>query len=207
MMNDLQLFELWQRGNLDAGNELFRRHFRSLYRFFANKVHDDADELIQDTFLACVSSRDRFGKRSSFRTYLFTIARNKLYTYLKRRRRDRAKLDFSQTSLMDMGITPTGRLARNGRLHVLLQALRSLPIEQQVLLELYYWEELSGAELAESLDISADSVKARLYRARNALRRQLAQLETADFEARALSDLDSWARNVRDDGMLMSPPG
>jgi RNA polymerase sigma factor (sigma-70 family) len=198
MADDLQLFELWQRGDRSAGNSLFGRHFKGLYRFFANKVQDDIDELIQETFLACVSSRDRFRKKSSFRTYLFTIARNELYTYLQRRKRSQDLLDFGVTSLMDMGISPTGRFDHNHRNNLLLQALRSLPLEQQVLLELYYWEEMSTAELAETLDIAIDAVKARLFRARNTLRKNLKNLAgDTGFQYQELNDLDSWARAIK----------
>ena len=152
--DDRALFDQWQKGDPRAGNTLLKRHFHGLYRFFGNKVEDDLDELVQSTFLRCLRGKDGFRRESSFRTYLFTIARNVLYDHLKQRKRSQDKLDFGVTSVADMGISPPSRLARNRDHHLLLQALRSLPVEQQVLLELYYWEELSVAELSEILEIA-----------------------------------------------------
>jgi RNA polymerase sigma-70 factor (ECF subfamily) len=77
---DLGLLEKWCTGDSNAGQELFTRHFADIYRFFEHKVGPDADDLAQQTFMACVSSRDRFRRRSTFRTYLFAIARNQLYS-------------------------------------------------------------------------------------------------------------------------------
>jgi RNA polymerase sigma-70 factor (ECF subfamily) len=77
-----------------------------------------------------------------------------------------------------------------------------------VLLELYYWEEMSHAELAESYEITPASVRARLYRARNALRKQLQadaeQTGAASFRMGELDDLDSWARQVQAHSPLAS---
>ena len=76
-MDDLELLNAWRAGDAAAGRGLFQRYFPQLYRFFANKV-DDPDELVQQTFLAIVKARSQFEGRSSFRTYLFTVARHEL---------------------------------------------------------------------------------------------------------------------------------
>jgi RNA polymerase sigma factor (sigma-70 family) len=82
---DLELLASWRDGDTKAGNALFDRYFDALFRFFRNKVQEGAEDLVQQTFLALVQSRDRFRGDSSFRTYLFTAARSKLYNYLERR--------------------------------------------------------------------------------------------------------------------------
>jgi RNA polymerase sigma factor (sigma-70 family) len=201
---DLELLDRWCAGERHAGNELFQRHFDSVCRFFQNKLDRDFDELVQATFLACVRSRDQFRRQSSFRTYLFTIARHELYGYLRRRRRDH-NVDFGVTSVADIETTARGLLDRHKEHERLLHALRALPVEQQLVLELHYWEDLSPTELAEVLDIPAATARTRLFRARQALR---AQMETAtETQAgqpapmhRSIEDLDAWARAVRDLG-------
>ncbi|MEO7731753.1 MAG: sigma-70 family RNA polymerase sigma factor, partial [Kofleriaceae bacterium] len=80
---DLQLVDAWRGGDGEAGQALFQRHFDSIYGFFETKCEADADELVQSTFLACLRARDQFRKESSFRTYLFTIARHELYRVLR----------------------------------------------------------------------------------------------------------------------------
>ena len=84
----------------------------------------DADELTQATFLACVTSKDRFRGDSSFRTYLFTIARNELYRVLRNRQRKGAQVDFGLSSIAELVSTPGTRLARNQEHRQLVEALR-----------------------------------------------------------------------------------
>ncbi|HMG52097.1 MAG TPA: sigma-70 family RNA polymerase sigma factor, partial [Kofleriaceae bacterium] len=83
--DDLTLLDLWCAGDRAAGSELFRRHFEAVYRFFEHKTDGDLDDLVQETFLACTRSRDAFQRKSSFRTYLFSIARHMLFAYWRRR--------------------------------------------------------------------------------------------------------------------------
>ena len=90
---DITLLDQWRSGNAEAGEALFERHFDSIYGFFETKCEADADELVQSTFLACVRARDQFRNESSFRTYLFTIARHELYRVLRGRQRDGARLE------------------------------------------------------------------------------------------------------------------
>jgi RNA polymerase sigma factor (sigma-70 family) len=203
---DLELLDRWCAGDRRAGNELFQRHFDSVCRFFQNKLDRDFDELVQTTFLACVRSREQFRRQSSFRTYLFTIARHELYAHLRRRRRDQQNLDFGVTSIADLEPTARSLIDRNKEHERLLRALRALPVEQQVLLELHYWEDMSPTELAEVLDIPAVTARTRLYRARQALRERMDALEGAPAPLhRSVEDLDAWARAVRDLGHVPPP--
>lgn len=198
--NDLRLLQRWRAGDNRAGNELFKRHFDSIWRFFDNKIDGDVDELVQGTFLACVKSRDAFRAQSSFRTYLFAIARNELYRFLRKRRRDADALDFGVTSLAHLGTTPQSYIARNEAHQRLLQALYQLPVEQQVLLELHYWEEMTPTLLAEVFDIPPSTARSRLMRARQALRAVMDQQEKKGDVPDYSSDdsLDAWARSLRD---------
>ena len=60
-----------------AGEALYRKYFRPLYRFFRAKVPDDYEDLIQTTMLECVRSRDRFRGDAPFRAFLFGVARHR----------------------------------------------------------------------------------------------------------------------------------
>lgn len=167
---DFELLETWRNGDAAAGNELFARHFRSLARFFFNKVdEDEVEDLIQRTFLACVESRDNFRQQSSFRTYLFAVARNELLMHF-RRARGRQKVDLSSESVMALGTSPSRAVVRAQEQQRLLTALRELTADQQTLIELHYWEGLGGPELAEVFGIDPTTVRTRLHRTRRALR-------------------------------------
>jgi RNA polymerase sigma factor (sigma-70 family) len=169
---DLQLMEQWRGGDASAGQALFAKHFESVYRFFAHKVGADADELVQQTFTGCLIARDQFRGQSSFRTYLFAIARHELYDHFRRQRRD--VIDFAVTSLAEIATSPSGLAARAEEVDRMRGALASLPVEQQVLLELHYWHDLGPAELSEVLGLTAGNVRVRLSRGRKALREKMA---------------------------------
>ena len=198
MADDLELLDRWQAGNKEAGNDLCRRHFASVVRFFEKKVPGDVDELVQATFLACLHSRDNFRKQCSFRTFLFSIARNQLYNYLRSKQRDRDNLDFGVTSLHDLGTTPTGRLARGQDRDRLLHALRGLPLATQLMLELHYWEDMSITELAEVFEMNEATARTRLFRARQALRETMEKLADKPSPVHeTVENLDAWARSLR----------
>lgn len=199
MDTDMELLDRWCAGDRDAGSALFKRYYVPIGQFFANKVECDVEELVQSTFLACVTQRDRFRRQSSFRTFLFAIARYSLYDYLRKRKRKAGKFDPHVTSLRDMGTTPRTRIARRERHAQLLQALSSLPLDTQILLELYYWEKMDNAALAQVFDIEKASVRSRLHRARGRLRAAMDELIAPNSaEQTSLSDLDAWALAMRE---------
>ncbi|MFT3699392.1 MAG: RNA polymerase sigma factor [Kofleriaceae bacterium] len=169
-MDDLTLLDQWRAGDNAAGQTLFARHFDAIYRFFMTKWPGEAEELTQATFLAAVRSRDQFKKASTFRTYLFAIARNELHHMLRTRARKYDKLDFALSSIQDVASSVGTKLARSEEHRAVVEAMRQLPIDQQILLELHYWEDQEIAALAEVFDAPAATIRTRLHRARAALK-------------------------------------
>lgn len=202
-MDDLDLLERWRAGDADAGSDLFERHFDAVHRFFVNKAPADAADLVQRTFLACVEARDRFRQQSSFRTFLFAIAHHELLAHW--RKRARADLDPSVSSLRDLDPSPSTMLARIAEERHLLEALRSVPMELQIALELFYWEGLTGAELAEVLGVPEGTARSRLRRGLELLRKRLEELDRSPTRlASTLASLDGWARSIGE--ALLSQP-
>ncbi|HEY5920753.1 MAG TPA: sigma-70 family RNA polymerase sigma factor [Kofleriaceae bacterium] len=185
---DFALLARWRSGDRSAGEELFTRQFDHLYRFFASKCDADTDELVQATLVACLHAKQQFRAESTFRAYMFTVARHELYRHLRERRRDVERLDFSITSIADLATTPGTRIARDQAHRQLLDALRKLPVEQQTLLELYYWEDLDVATLGTIFEAPPTTIRTWLYRARQQLKERLAAEE---------SRLDDTLRNAR----------
>jgi RNA polymerase sigma-70 factor (ECF subfamily) len=197
MTSDAELFDAWAAGDRIAGDRLLRRHFRSLYAFFANKVPDAAQDLVQRTMLACVKSRDRYRGEGSFRAYLLAVARNELYAHFRGKEGVPA-FDASVTSAADVRPSPSVVVVARAEQRALLAALRRIPLELQIALELHYWEDLTTAELAVVLDVPVGTVKSRLRRARERL---LAELETTQ-EADGIGGtdgLDRWAASIREE--------
>lgn len=198
MSTDLELLEAWRSGDRGAGSQLFERHFDSICRFFANKMQSDVDDLVQKTFAACVEGKERFRGQSSFRTYLFGVAHNVLRSHLRKRRREGERFDFGLTSVFDLGLSPTTLIAQAKEQQLTLQALRRIPLDHQIVLELYYWEDMTAADLAEVLDIPEGTVRGRIRRAKHLLEEQLTALaeNSVDLES-TMSNLDGWAKSLR----------
>lgn len=186
MASDAELFAAWRAGDQRAGNDLTARYFDSLYGFFRNKVGDNIDDLLQETMLACVAAGERFEGRSSFRTYLFGIARNILFAHLRSRQRDRA-VDFEHASIEDLGTSPSKHVVRSEQARHLAHALRRIPVDYQIILELYYWEQMKAAEIAEVLEVPPSTVRTRLRRGRQQLERELRRV--LDGETEVLSTM------------------
>lgn len=185
----------WRGGDRVAGQTLFERHFDAIHRFFMNKAETDAEELVQQTFERCTAARERFGGRSTFRTFLFGIARNVLLEHYRRERRD---VDLDEASVMDMGSGPATLLARKQEERLLLEGLRTIPLAMQTVLELYYFEDLTAGELGEILGMPENTVRTRIFRARAALVAVLERIaQTPELLESTTSDLERWATGLR----------
>lgn len=198
MATDFELLDAWRAGDREAGNTLFERHFDAICRFFANKVTHGVDDLIQKTFLGCVESRDRFQKQASFRTFLFAVAHNVLREHFRERRREGVPPDLGETSTDELTPSPSAVFAAHEEQRLLLEALRRIPLDYQLVLELYYWEDMAAPELAQVLAIPEGTVRSRLRKAKEALSERMKSLaRTPELLRATFSDLDAWVRSLR----------
>jgi RNA polymerase sigma-70 factor (ECF subfamily) len=197
--SDEELLEAWRAQDAQAGNELFNRHFDAVCRFFASKLGHEVDDLIQRTFLACVESRERAASTSTFRAYLFGIARNVLRRHFRDKHHERARFDPLEESASDLAPQAHSLIAGREEEVLLLTGLRSLALDHQIILELYYWENLSGPELAQALEIPEGTVRGRIRRAKELLEAALVKLAaTPVLLESTLANLEGWARALRD---------
>lgn len=172
--SDTELLGAWASGDSGAGNELIERHCDALHRYFVNKVGDELEDLIQQTFLGCLEGWTRFRHEASFQTFLLGIARFQLYSFYGRQ--GRAAGNLSVTSMRATSTSPTGAISRRQDEQLLLQALREISLEAQEILELSFWEELSASEIAAVLGLSLNATYSRLHRAKHTLRAALRRL-------------------------------
>jgi RNA polymerase sigma factor (sigma-70 family) len=172
--SDADLLQRWEQGCAQAGNELIERYFGVVQRFFRNKVGCDIEDLVQRTFLACVEARARYRGESSFKTFLLAIARNQLFTHYGKHRRHAR--DVGVTSVRDPRTSPTGLLAKSEDERLLAEALQSIPLTSQIVLELLYWEGLDAGEIAGVLEVPLNTAYSHLRRAKLALRAKLHEL-------------------------------
>jgi RNA polymerase sigma factor (sigma-70 family) len=198
-VDDHTLLECWSGGDREAGSLLLERHFPSLHRFFGNKVSSlhDAEDLVQQTLVACVAARDTYRRDASFRTFLFAIARNTLLKHL----RDRGPLDAidaDDVSLADCGLGLSSVVQAKREQRLLLRALRHIPIDSQVVLEMYYWEPMQVKEIAQVLGETVPAVRGRMRKAKAQLLEALEVLARDRDEHRSTVDgIDDWVRSLR----------
>ncbi len=188
--SDRELLDAWGSGEKAAGAALFDRHFGALSRFFRNKAGEDADDLIQQSLLACLEARVRFEGKSSFRTFLFAVARNVLYMHFRQlHRRPGFDPDASVHSVVDLKTGVSTAVGRKDEQQLIQVAVRHLPFEAQTLLELAYWEGLSASELADVFEVSPVTIRTRKHRAREKLREIIDALR--DPDSALVQDLDA----------------
>ncbi|MCH9686093.1 MAG: sigma-70 family RNA polymerase sigma factor [Deltaproteobacteria bacterium] len=194
--DDVAALEAWREGDESAGQALLRHHFERLYLFFSNKVSGDVSDLVQRTMMACVEGRDRIASCASFRSYLLGIARHLL---IERYRKERSLpvQQVTEMSVADLATSPIDVVARSRDTRLLLGALRSIPLDLQIVLELVYWEELSSAELASALDAPLGTAKSRVRRAREKLSEAIARLQAEGSPHSTSDDLERWVRSIR----------
>ena len=196
--DDFELLQQWRSGDRDAGNRLLERHVDALFRFFHNKAGTGADDLVQETLLACLDSQNKFEGRSSFRSYLFGVARFQLYAHYRKQRRDYGGVDFGTLTAVELGASPSTLAADNSEQRLLLEALRHISLEHQIVLELCYWEDLTAPELAEILGLDLAAVYSRIRRAKQQLKRQLErQLAEPKHLTPTNTNLERWAALLR----------
>ena len=195
---DVELLHQWRNGDMAAGEILFERYYDPIARFFRSKVATDIADLVQETFVACVEGRDRLQEDASFRAYIFSVARNVLCAHLRDKYRGDAMVDFDATSVQDLAPGPISQIVIRHEQRLLLEALRRIPVNYQVLLELRYWEQLKTADIAEALGVPHGTVRRRLAQARKLLDEAMTALadSTALLES-TMANFEEWALQCR----------
>lgn len=203
--DDFELLEAWRAGDELAGNALVRRHFSSVYRFFRSKLDEHVEDLTQQVLLGLVEGRDRLREHANFRAYLFGIARRTLMMHLRGRYRAGKVFSPADHSIHELAISDASlgeQLAARREQQLLVAALRSIPVDFQIVVELYYWEDLSVVEIAEIAEIAPGTVKSRLSRARAMLQTQLDRLARAHGVEATGESVELWVSSIR---KLVSP--
>lgn len=189
---DILLIEDFLDGDVAALETLVEKYKRMVYRV-AIKItenHEDANDVVQETFLKVYKSLNKFKKESSFETWLYRIVVNLSLNAVKRRKRRRelsideiyekeTKNGFIASSeaiadkLESRDDGPSRRVERKELRQAVTQAVDSLPSKQKIVVILYEFEGLKHSEIASILECSVGTVRSRLYYARQRLRELL----------------------------------
>ena len=199
MQSDRELLDAWVGGDESSGRRLVERYYTSVHRFLRAKVATEVEDLVQETFLALSRNRDGFREEATFRAYLFGTARNVLRTYYRRRKRKEGKLDFGSRSAVDLGTSPSAAVVAKSEKRLLLEGLRRIPVDDQIVVELFHWEELTAGEIADVLEIGERAVRSRLHRARERLAEAVKKIAASpELLESTLGNLEGWAARARE---------
>ncbi len=184
-VSDGELIERFNNENNEAFEELIIRYqhkvYNTTFRMLGN--HEDALDMAQETFIRVYKSLASFKKNSSFSTWLFCITTNICRDELRKRQRKLKTLSISggeennKIILEDDEENNPEKISMSEELSTTIQEkVNQLPTEQKIVFVLREFQELSYLEIATILDISMGTVKSRLSRARQTLRRDLNEI-------------------------------
>jgi len=172
-------------GDVNLYEVLMRRYNQRLYRVARGIVGDpaEAEDVVQQAYVNAYLHLDQFGQRASFSTWLTKIAIYEALARLRRRQRfPTVGLELDEGHPMDdssMLAAPTPdpeRQTLNAELRVLLESsIDALPDTYRSVFVMREIEGLSTADTAEYLEVSEETIKTRLHRARGMLRDELYQ--------------------------------
>jgi RNA polymerase sigma-70 factor (ECF subfamily) len=167
-----------------ALNDLMARHSERLFHYLIRSLQNEneAADLAQETFVRIYQNRAKFNPSQKFSTWLYAIASNLVRDcYRSRARHPQISLNAkNETSdaefgeqLTDEKLIPSESLQMVERADAVRKAVAALPEELRTPLILAEYEEMSQAEIGETLDCSVKAVETRIYRARKQLREAL----------------------------------
>jgi RNA polymerase sigma-70 factor (ECF subfamily) len=182
---DGELMRRAQAGEDGAFEVLFERHRDKTFTIALSILGDAAEaaDVVQETFLKAYRKLHRFREDGAIKSYLYRTARNAAIDALRKRRTDSTPLehaDGGERVLLDPTDRPDQTFQKKTNLIELNKALNSLSEEHRVVVVMHHLEELTVEQIAEELQIPVGTVKSRLGRAREILRRKL--LGTVDLD-------------------------
>lgn len=194
-MQDELLIRRAQRGDADAFEQLLLEHQKSVYNLCYRMAGnpDDAMDLSQETFLRAWRCLDQYQFASAFSTWLYRLCSNICIDFLRRRRRQQTvPLTFEDAdgeeqtyAVPDVQPLPEEQVELKLTRETLAAAMAQLLPEHRAVLQLRVVNEMSYEQIADVLDIQIGTVKSRLSRARNQLKKIL---ERGNLSRRASSE-------------------
>ena len=158
-----------QAGDVQKFEHLVKNYQEPLFRFVANLAgHSNVEDLVQDIFVSAFSHLDTFDPdRASFRTWIYRIARNRVLNEKKKRR----EILFADAPERATGRTPSDDLLEKEAFERLDEAFGRLPFRERVIFVMAEIEGLSYKQIARVENLALGTVKSRLFRAKERLRK------------------------------------
>lgn len=177
-LSDIELIEQVLTGNQAAYADLVKRHQRFVFTLAMRyaKSREDAEEIAQDCFVKVYRSLSSFQGQSKFTTWLYSIVYTTAMTFLRKKRVDTDSIDDEGTFIQvesQASVYDVNNAENKSRSFYLNQAIEQLLPDDAAIITLFYKGEQSLEEIAHALGMEANTVKVKLFRARQRLKEKL----------------------------------
>lgn len=170
--SEKDLIQAFQEGDEFAFVSLYNRYKDAVYGFCLKMVHDEAlaQDLMQETFLRVYENRERLMKADSFKSWMFTIARNQCLNRIRRRKREvPLEKERGEEPVVPKGKTPVARLEKSEQIDLVDRCLQQLKPSYREVIILREYQGLSYKEIAAVTRSTLSAIKSRLFKARRKL--------------------------------------
>lgn len=181
LMDDKELIEKILNEDEQAFSLLVKKYLKPIYNFLNQLIFDKSvlDDLTQETFIKVWKNIHRFDQNKKFKTWLFTIAKNTAYDYMKKKKTIPFSIFLNEEgesaleNVPDNQILPDKLLESEDVQKNFAEKIEGLALDFQIILKLRYKEDFSLQEIADILNIPYNTVKSRHQRALATLRKEL----------------------------------
>jgi RNA polymerase sigma factor (sigma-70 family) len=170
-------------GDQGAYKGLMERHRQAIFHIILKIVRDKeaADDLVQETFMKAFSSLATYRSEFKFSTWLYRIAANTAIDHLRKQRMKMLSLDSppqtlegsAEIEVPDNSYNPEKDLIRREQRFSINEAIDALPEKYRIVIIYRHKDDKSYEEIAEALSLPVGTVKARIFRARELLKKRL----------------------------------
>ena len=177
-MSESHLIQEALDGDLDAFGDLVRLYERPVFNLAYRMLGEagEAEDAAQEAFIKAYSNLHRYDVNRSFKTWMLSITSNHCIDRLRKRRLTYLSLDEPlppHPALVSDFANPEAAALAEERSEEVQHMLDGLSEEYRLVVVLRYWYDLSYAEIADMLETSESAIKSRLFRARQALAKQI----------------------------------
>lgn len=155
--------------NMLANEKTRHKAFEIIVRTYGERIynkiryivinHDDANDVLQNTFLKAWNNIDTFHNKSKLITWLYSIAINESFDYLRKKKK-RITSDTSDDISISERLVADDYFDGNEAQALLIEAVSLLPDVQRTVFNMKYFENMKYSEISEILDTSEGSLKA-----------------------------------------------
>ena len=188
-MKLIEQVRLAQQGDPEAQTALYEAMYKRVYylAFRMTRSAEDAEDAVQEAFLSAFRALPNLADPNAFEGWLFQITANKCRNVLsKSGRYTQLPEDEDGNTMLDElpeeneGLIPASALENRAQREIILSIIEALPQQQKECVLLFYYSELTVAQIAQVLECSEGTVKSRLNYARKKLREGILETEERD---------------------------